>query len=89
MQLAADLLSFFLLRRQNLVGQMPQLFLHATRLLQQLAVVLLAFLERFFHGLAPGDFLLQLPVGGGQLNGALAQRPFTRLKWPLFSTAAR
>ena len=34
-QFAADLLSLFLLRQQNLAGQMPQLFLHVLRLFQQ------------------------------------------------------
>ena len=74
MQFAADLLALFLLRRQKLAGQKPQLFLHVARLLQQLAVVLLAFPEGFLHRLALGDFLFQLPVGGGQIHGALAQR---------------
>ena len=36
MQFAADLLALFLLRRQKLAGQMPQLFLQVPRLLQQL-----------------------------------------------------
>ena len=74
MQFAADLLALFLLRRQNLAGQQPQLFLHLPRLLQQLAVVLLAFPEGFLRQPAPGDFLFQLPVGKGQVHGALAQR---------------
>ena len=74
MQFAADLLALFLLRRQKLAGQMPQLFLHLPRLLQQLAVVLLAFPEGFLHRLALGDFLFQLPVGGGQFRAAPAQR---------------
>ena len=43
MQFAADLLALFLLRRQKLAGQLPQLFLHELRLLQQLAGVLLTF----------------------------------------------
>ncbi len=74
MKLAADLLSFFLLRRQNLVRQMPQMFLHVTRLLQQQAVMLLAFRQGFLSGFASDDFMLQLPANGAQLNGALAQR---------------
>ncbi len=61
MQLAADALSFFLLRLQNLMGQMPQLFLHVARLLQQLALVLLAFLEGFLHRLPPDNFPLATP----------------------------
>jgi len=56
MQLAADALSFLLLRVQNLMGQMPQLFLHMMRLLQQPALVLLAFLEGFLHRPPPGQF---------------------------------
>jgi hypothetical protein len=74
MKLAADLLSFFLLRKQNLVRQMSQMLLHLTRSLQQQAVVLLAFRQRFLRGLASDDFMVQLPTNGAQLNGALAQR---------------
>ena len=74
MQLAADPLALFLLRRQNPAGQMPQLLLQAPRLLQQPAGVLLALPEGLLHGLAPGDFLLQLPVGGGEIQGAPVQR---------------
>ena len=74
MQLAADPLALFLLRRQKLAGQKPQLFLHVPRLLQQLAVVLLAFSEGLLHRLALGDFLFQLPVGGGQIHAALVER---------------
>src|ERR1041385_4425167 len=70
MQFATDLLSLFLLRRQKLAGQQPQLFLHPPRLLQQPRVVLLAFPERFLRRLALGDFLFQLPVGGGQIRAA-------------------
>ena len=85
MQFAADPLALFLLRRQKLAGQQPQLFLHVPRLLQQLAVVLLAFPEGFLHRLALDDFLLQLPVGGGQIRAALAQRLVQLIqagRWP-------
>ena len=51
MQFAADPLALLLLRRENLAGQQPQLFLHVPRLLQQLAVVLLAFSEGLLHRL--------------------------------------
>ena len=36
--------------------------------------MLLAFREGFLRGPALDDFMLQLPISGGQLNGALAQR---------------
>jgi hypothetical protein len=42
-------------------------------LLQEQAVVLLAFLEGFLHGLAPKNFLFQLPIRSRQLHGAPAQ----------------
>jgi hypothetical protein len=47
---------------QNLAGQQPQLFLHLPRLLQQPAVVLLAFPEGFLHRLPPVNLPPQLPV---------------------------
>ena len=62
MQFAADLLALFLLRRQNLAGEQPQLLLHVPRLLQQPAVVLLAFPEGFLHRLPPVNLPPQLPV---------------------------
>ena len=72
MQLAADALSFLFLRVQNLMGQVPQLFLHVTRLLQQPVLVLLAFLEGLLHPLPPGNLPVQPPVGVGQgLQAAL------------------
>lgn len=75
MQFAADPLALFLLRQQKLAGQQPHLFLHMPRLLQQVAVVLLAFPEGFLCRLALGNFLFQLLVGGGQVHALLAQRP--------------
>ena len=62
MQFAADPLALFLLRRENLTGQKPQLFLHLPRLLQQPAVVFLAFPEGFLHRLPPVNLTPQLPV---------------------------
>ena len=59
--------SNFLLDLQNLMGQIPQLFLHVTRLLQQPALILLAFLESCFHRLPPDNFPLQLLVRGGEI----------------------
>ena len=78
MQFAADLFSLLLLRRENLAGQLPQLLLHAVRLFQQLAVVLLAFLERLLHRLALDDFLLQL-------HGS--RRPVPHVRWLSISTS--
>ena len=74
-QLAADLAAFLLLGGENLAGQLPQLFLHEIRLLQQLRVMTLALLERRLHRLALGDLQAQLLVGGGQhLDAALRLR---------------
>lgn len=80
-QLVAHSLAFGLLRRQLLVGQMPQLFLELMRFTQQLRVALHAFPERGFRRLALEEALLQMPVGGGESRGALRDRfvaPFTR-----------
>src|SRR5687768_2520674 len=74
MQLAADLPAFVFLSRENLMGQMAQMFLEMSGLLQQLLVMSLAFLEGFFHRLALDDSLFQIPVGGGQVRRAPAQR---------------
>ena len=73
LQISAHLFSFVLLRHQKLAGQKPQLLLHAARLLQQLAIVLFTFPEGFLRRLALGDFLFQLPIGGGQIHAAPAQ----------------
>ncbi len=72
MQFPADLPPLVFLRRENLAVQPPQLFLQAIRSFEQLAVVALAFLERFLHGLAMGDLLAQFQIQGGQLHRALA-----------------
>lgn len=72
-QLGADLLSFRLLCRQNLVSQMPQMFLQAAGLLQQPGVGSRAFFEGLLHGLALDDSLFQGPVGGRQVHRAPAQ----------------
>ena len=45
MQFPADPLALLFLGQEKLAGQMPQLFLHVTRLLEQLSIVGLAFLE--------------------------------------------
>ena len=74
MQFAADHLALFLLGRQKLAGQQPQLFLHVPRLLQQLAVVLRAFFEGRLHRSALEDLPLQLPVRGNQIQAALDRR---------------
>ena len=74
MQFAADPLALFLLGRQKLAGQPPHLFLHVPRLLQQLAVVMLALSEGLLHRFALGDFPLQPPVGRGQVHAAPVQR---------------
>ena len=73
MQLAADHLAFFLLGRQKLAGQQPQLFLHVPRLLQQLAVVMLALSEGLLHRFALENLPLQLPVRGDQIHAALVK----------------
>jgi len=71
-QLSADPLSFFLLRLQDLMGQMPQLLLHEARLLQQPALVLLSSLEGFFHRLPPDDFPFQLRFATARAPGGFA-----------------
>ena len=62
MQFAADALALFLLRRENLAGQLPQLFLHEARLIQQLALMLLAFSQGFLNHFPSGNLLSQLLV---------------------------
>ena len=74
MQFAADPLALLLLRRQKLVGQMPQLFLHFMRLHQQLAVVPLALPEGLLRAPALESLLFQLQVRGGQIRAAPPQR---------------
>ena len=89
MQLAADSLSFFLLRLQNLMGQMLQLFLQLKGLRQQLAGVSLAFLEGFFHLLPPDDFLFQLPVRGDPEPPCGVASLRARLRAEMSETATR
>ena len=74
MQFTADLLALLLVSLQKLMGQVPQLLLHPTRLRQQLAEVLLAFPERVLDCLALTDLQFQRTVGGGEFPGTPAQR---------------
>ncbi len=72
MQFATDALAFFFLRLQNLTGKIPQLFLHEARLLQHLALVLLAFSQGFLNHFPSGNLLSQLLVRGfGGVRAAL------------------
>ena len=55
MQFAADLLALFLLRRQKLAGQQPQLFLHNVATAPTTdAIVSLALLEGFLRRTCAG-----------------------------------
>lgn len=73
-ELAADFLTLFFLGGKDLAGEMPEFLLLEVGLRQELGVMEFASLQGLFGLLSLGDFSAQLQVGGGQLDGAMAER---------------
>ena len=73
-QLAADAFAFLFLDRKHAIGQMPQVVLHDSGLVEQHAVMLLALAQRFLGAFAFLNLLLEREVHRSQLVVALGQR---------------
>lgn len=78
LEFTADRFSFVFLSGQQPVRQLAQSFLQTKRFFQTFVVQLPTLLVRVLHGLSLDDSPLQLPVGGGEFRGTMAE-PFREL----------